>query len=42
MLAGFIQATVLLGFWGAALSLLICGIILIYKLIGPILLKFLF
>lgn len=42
MLAGFIQATVLLGFWGVALSLLICVIILIYKLIGPILIKFLF
>ena len=42
MLAGLIQATVLLGFWGAALALLICGVLLIFKFISPLLLKFLF
>jgi hypothetical protein len=42
MLAGFIQATVLLGFWGSALALLIGAVLLILKFISPLLLKFLF
>jgi hypothetical protein len=42
MLAGLLQATVLMGFWGTALGLLICALVLLYKLIGPVLIKFLF
>lgn len=42
MLAGFIQATVLLGFWGAALVLLISGIAILIKLLSPFLIKILF
>ena len=41
-LAALCKATVIFGFWGAAMVLLICALVIVYQLLGPLILKLLF